>query len=65
MHVAWIPSEFAIEGNILKIKENGEWEEGWNVTGVGFTKDDTVLVEMHRVVRNHRRYSDLPQGTFK
>jgi hypothetical protein len=32
--VAWIPSQFAVVGKTLKIKENGIWEDDWKVTHV-------------------------------
>lgn len=29
--VAWIPSKFAIIDKIIKIKQNGVWDDGWKV----------------------------------
>ncbi|MCK9458492.1 MAG: hypothetical protein M0R80_02465 [Proteobacteria bacterium] len=64
--IAWIPSKFAIKGMILKIRDGaGDWEDGWLVTGVGTSCEDSDLVEHHRVHRDHRKASDVPKGTFK
>jgi len=30
----WIPIKFAVKGIILKIKRNGIWDDGWEVTSV-------------------------------
>lgn len=65
-YVAWIPSKFAVEGMILKIKDdNGVWVDGWEVVGVGASCEDSELVDHHRLHRDHRKASDVPQGTFK
>jgi len=40
--VAWIPTQFAVVGKIIKIKENGRWNDGWKVKhifGIRFFED--------------------------
>lgn len=29
--VSWIPTEFAKKGKVVKLKVNGEWDDGWFV----------------------------------
>jgi hypothetical protein len=29
--VAWIPEKYAIEGKLLKLKVNNNWQNGWRV----------------------------------
>ena len=43
VHVAWIPSQFAVVGKMLDIKINGEWVDHCEVKEVYDTKsaDDT------------------------
>jgi len=36
--VAWIPSSFAKEGKIIKLKQNEIWVDGWKVKEVGLKK---------------------------
>ena len=31
----WLPSQFAHVDNVVKLKENGEWTDGWVVIEVG------------------------------
>jgi hypothetical protein len=36
---SYIPSEFAKKNNIIGIKKNGVWEEGWKIVSIGATLD--------------------------
>lgn len=29
--VSWLPDKFAAKGRILRLKNRGEWEDGWQV----------------------------------
>ena len=31
---AWLPEKFAVKGNYVKLKQNGEWIDGWLVLEV-------------------------------
>lgn len=32
---SWIPEEFAVNGKVIKIRENGVWDDGWVVESSG------------------------------
>ena len=34
-YTAWIPSQMAILGKVLKLEINNEWQDGWQVDSVG------------------------------
>lgn len=54
--VSWIPIEFAMKGKFLKLKnEAGDWENGWCVETVGFTKlDEKHLPDWRKGIWKHR-----------
>lgn len=58
---AWIPSEFAKIGMILKI--NGE--DGWKVESAGAKTDSLGIAAMRRTHKGHRKHTDVAHGTFK
>ena len=33
--VSWIPEPYATTGRIVKLRENGAWDDGWVVVGAG------------------------------
>lgn len=51
--VSWIPAKFAKIGAILKLKNDGVWEDGWVVVGVGATSDNPP--DAHNAVKEHRK----------
>lgn len=60
MQVAWIPSEHATVGAVLKIKESTGWEEGWSVVEVWPPPLPSKIVEeRERDYRNHRKATDI------
>jgi hypothetical protein len=52
--VSWIPEKFAIEGNALKLKESGEWVNGWVVLKVWQTIDEKHLPDSHNERKAHK-----------
>lgn len=50
-HMAWIPKQFAVVGNYIKIKKDNDWEDGWKVTGDGggLTKSAEETNNMARI----------------
>ena len=39
-HDAWVESRFAVLNKVLKVRFDGEWEDGWVVTSVGGTRSE-------------------------
>jgi hypothetical protein len=60
MKVAWIPSEFARIGNIIKIKITQAWSDGWKVLNVysSQTKEKTEAGE-----KDYRQFEDVLKGS--
>jgi hypothetical protein len=58
---AWIPEKFAVAGKFLELqnKATGEWENGWEVVGVGtgVLKSD-IVNERSQDYKNTRKASD-------
>lgn len=61
LHVAWIPEKHAKKGKYIKIKwEDGTWENGWEVTEVGYPpKEEKYLIDAERDYKNQRKVSDV------
>jgi hypothetical protein len=58
-HVAFIPTKFAILGQGLKIRHDGQWIDGWVVTGVGKEADESFLDGMRNALKHHKDVSDI------
>ena len=57
---AWIPSEFAKLGKVLKIKQDDNiWQDGWKVTSVGTTRNIEWLQTHERDYLHQREASDI------
>lgn len=55
--VAWIPTEAAVKGYSVELKEDGLF---WNVTEVfNFTVDKKVIDENARNYKSHRKGTDI------
>jgi len=56
----WVPSQFAVKGKVLKIKNEGKWEDGWTVEEAykGEISDETAraIGSQHRT---HRKHTDI------
>lgn len=58
--VSWIPSEYAIKGNYVKLKEKGVWEDGWLITtDGGITFPSKYIKERERDYKETRKASDI------
>ena len=58
--VAWIPTEHATVGAILRIKEGAVWEEGWEVVeAYDLALPSAVVEERSRDYRKHRKATDI------
>jgi hypothetical protein len=51
--VSFIPSKFAKVGSVLKLEDNGQWDDGWRVISVGTTVDKVEHVPS--LIREHRK----------
>ena len=57
--VAFIPAEFAFVGNIVGIKKDGLWEDGWTVMVAGPDTDESYVNGLRRAWKRHRDVSDI------
>ncbi len=58
--VSWIPEEYAITGNYIKLKdESGVWEDGWRVAKVMSRKETKEVNIRSRDYINQRQASDI------
>jgi hypothetical protein len=57
--VAWIPSEFAIIEKIIKIKIDGEWDDGWKIIRTYNTRTSEHIKEHERDYLKQRSASDI------
>jgi hypothetical protein len=56
---AWIPSEFAVIGKVLKIKYRGIWEDGWKVAHIFGMRFIEYVEEHERDYLKQRVASDI------
>jgi|GEM_PF-1909788 hypothetical protein len=58
--VSWIPWKFAKKNKPIKLKLNGNWEEGWIVEKVGENSvNEEYLLEFQNNYKNHRTITDI------
>jgi hypothetical protein len=56
IQMSYIPSEFAKEGRIVKIRdEEGGWDDGWVIRNVGGSLTEEQLAELERAYRRFER----------
>ena len=64
--VAWIPMKYAEPDRYIKIKVDGEWEDGWQVAFVGRTKmESKEIADRRNDHKNMKKMTDVSKGTFK
>lgn len=51
----WLPEDYAIRGKVLKLKENGTWDNGWVVERVFGSVDEKLLPDSHSEIKGHRK----------
>jgi hypothetical protein len=53
---SWIPEPFAVVGQVLKLRQDTEWVDGWTVTWVSDTRlAKEMLPDPHREIKAHRK----------
>jgi hypothetical protein len=58
--VSWIPSKYAKQAKILKIKSGDGWENGWKVTKVfEKEKDEDLVKKLANSYLHQREVSDV------
>jgi hypothetical protein len=57
--IAYIPKELAIKNNVIKIKVDGSWNDGWTVTDVWIEVNASFLGEMRNAIKHHADVSDI------
>ena len=57
--MAWIPAKFAVAGRYLKLTENGEAEDGWQVAGIGARIPAEDVRERSQDYKHTRQASDI------
>jgi hypothetical protein len=58
--VSWLPERFAVIGKVLKLKDGENWDNGWEVTGVGDTRqEESVLIDRSQDYKRTRKASDI------
>lgn len=55
----WIPERFAVVGRYLKLLEDGIWEDGWKVVGIGARKQSAIVHHRTGDCGRQRRASDI------
>jgi hypothetical protein len=56
---AWIDSKLATPERVIRIRVDGEWQEGWRVVSIGSTMDSKVVQARERDFKNHRIATDV------
>lgn len=56
---AWIPEEFSTVGRVVKLKDQGEWGHGWQVSTAGIRLPEAYLRERSRDYVQTRKASDI------
>lgn len=51
---SWIPERFAKVGKILKLRENGVWDNGWKVETVGTPREESKVPDYRSLIRSHQ-----------
>lgn len=57
--VAWVPEKFAVEGKTLKLKIDGNWDNGWVVINSWQRMTREELNAYNRAHLIHRNNSDI------
>jgi hypothetical protein len=57
--IAYIPKKLAVLNEVLKIKENGKWDNGWVVQEVWHEVDESFIDGMRNALIHHAEVSDI------
>lgn len=60
VQVSWIPVGHSVVGKVIGLKENGVWDEGWEVVSAGSqVMSHDYLLKRERDYVNHRKATDV------
>lgn len=66
IHTAWIPSKYAKQGEYIKIREKGEWIDGYCVEEVGSIKmREDFIKERSQDYKRTRQASDISRNPYR
>ena len=51
--VSYLPEKYAHMDNVVKLKNNGEWDNGWKVIYAGELTDEPA--DVHQRIKAHRK----------
>jgi hypothetical protein len=57
--LSWIPEARAVKGAVLRLKNDGQWDDGWVVDEVYGTRTEAYVRAHERDHLKTRRYSDV------
>lgn len=59
--ISWLPNRFAVQGSVVKLKDDGRWEDGWRVETAyhGVVLAHQELVERSQDYKRTRLASDI------
>lgn len=58
VQVSWIPEPYATAGRVVKLREDGAWDDGWVVLGAGANRLPAREVpDFHVLIKAHLRAS--------
>lgn len=60
--VSFIPARFAHQGRVLKLREDGVWDDGWQVVSTGGSMVSDEVAETQSLMKRHRQHSDRLRG---
>ena len=53
---SFLPEEFAIKNKVIKLRDNGVWDDGWQVIEVSsFRRTEESLPDYHAEIKRHRK----------
>ncbi len=53
--VSYIPKKFAVVGNILKLKFDSVWSNGWKVYEIYPNSETDVVPNVKKMIKEHRK----------
>lgn len=59
IQTSWIPEQYAHEGNFIKLKKDGSWDDGWKVIEVGVRESEEYILGHERDYKSQRKASDI------
>lgn len=57
--ISWIPDQFACVGNLVKLKNNGKWEENWVIEEIFDKLPTDTVMKRKDDYKKQRRASDI------